>query len=192
MNKPTNKPKPKTAISIKQLFRERMGREGHAAEFRAAVKKVMQLRNLKYGQAVPEAMRNMGYEGPERERQHEREWIQGMDVERAMCYLPPSASPEVENDWVLAHPALNRKNLTDNNGKVEIKAWDLFFAPHGRCPSMRSANKLIAWANDSKEMRSHLAAGIKKTETTAEKGKPSDEVKDDGLAEVERLLNEVM
>jgi hypothetical protein len=199
----TAKKKPKSqtgAISIKQLFRERMGREGKSAELKAAVKAVMKERNLKYGQAIPEAMRRMGYEGPEKERQHEREWIQGMDYERAMCYLPKSATPEVENNWVKSHPAMTRKNLAsrddgtiDADGRVKISACDLFFAPHGRCPSMGAAVKLVTWANNSKALDTNLAAGVKKSEQSdgGEAAAKSETVKDDGIEELKRLLDEV-
>jgi hypothetical protein len=193
MTKPAKKPKPSTQVSIKRLFAERMRREGKDREWKACIKKIQTEQNLQYSQAYVKAMPLMGYEGPERERQHEREWIQGMDVERAMCYLPPMSTPEVENNWVLAHPALNRKQMSDD-GKVKIAAWDLFFAPHGRCPSMRAANKLIAWANDSKEMRANLAAGVKKSETNdgSKTAKEAETLEDDGLEELKRLLGEVV
>lgn len=51
-----------------------MKREGKAKEFRAAVRRICQEQNLKYGPAQWIAMRELGYTTPKRERELAKEY----------------------------------------------------------------------------------------------------------------------
>lgn len=185
--------KPTKPVAYTKLFAERMQREGRLGEFRKRIKQLGDTEGLKYGQAFRKLMPEFGYEGAQKERELERQWIAGLDYERAMAFLPDSAPADVETQWVKSHPAMVRKIFSDNpEEKIRLTSADLYFAPHGRCPSKAAAVMLARLANSDKAIDANLAAGVKKAvmgEASAS-AKQDEAIVDDGLEEIRRMIKE--
>ena len=138
--------------TARQLFVERMKREGREAEWHATLKKVMDETGKKFGQAAPQAMREMGYEGPKEERKLYDEHLANLHktsaeralekevataredakvarFEQAVALLPNNAPKAVELAWIEAHPAMARKRrarlvpLWWDKGTLEDLCW---------------------------------------------------------------------
>ncbi|HLA83508.1 MAG TPA: hypothetical protein VJL29_01835 [Thermoguttaceae bacterium] len=157
----TSKKKAAKPPSIRKLFVERMRREGREAEWRAVLRSVMEETGRRFAQASGEAMRRMGYEGPQRERElyakhlaaegrsklrrqidREREAIirdrEDVALERAMKGLPASVNLDTELTWVATHPAVARKERGANDRQLRLTAEDVMGSRHERAPSMRA------------------------------------------------------
>jgi hypothetical protein len=65
--------------SVRKLFVERMKREGRGKEWFSTVKQVSKETGQRYGQAAWEAMRRLGYTGPEKERQLHQVFLENED-----------------------------------------------------------------------------------------------------------------
>lgn len=189
----TNRKRSK-GLSVRKMFYERMKREARSKEFHEILtRKKLEKGHHSYNLCVNETMREMGYLGPEEERELYAQWLSGhpdgkwIAFEAAISRLPATADQKVENDWVMAHPKLTRKLRGAET--VEITAEDLFDSAHGRCPSAAAANMLVIWANDSKKLNEKRATVMAKPEASS--GKDTEVVVDENLADVERLLKEM-
>ena len=139
--------------TARQLFVERMKREGREAEWHATLKKVMDETGKKFGQAAPQAMREMGYEGPKEERKLYDEHLANLhktSAERALEKEVATAREEAKVasfeqagagggewggwkngwvGWIEAHPAMARKRrarlvpLWWDKGTLEDLCW---------------------------------------------------------------------
>lgn len=198
--------------SVRQLFVKRMHREGRDKEWYATVRKLQEETGKQFGQIAGEAMRLMGYEGPEQEREIERRYQEeiarrtkttgeilreeiraeraAQNFEEAVAMLPDKAAIQDEMDWIRAHPAMARKaRQKDKTKDVNIEVDDILTAPHGKAPSKSAVYALQHWANCPHEFFKQLLGEHKKiTEETAAKNAAS---KDVGISEIERLLDEV-
>lgn len=203
---------PEAKDTVRKLFVERMKRDGRGDEWHAVVKKLMADTGKQFGSVVWEAMRQMGYEGPDRERELHAEHLKNLDrsaqerrrleerteiiqerivesFDEAMRMLPDTASPADEIDWIRAHPAMARKSrITKGDDHVMISAEDILMPPHGRAPSKSAASALQHWANHPIEFFKLLLTEHKKKTDGDGSGKMETE---EDLDEVERLLKEV-
>jgi len=193
--------------TVRKLFVERMRREGRGEEWTATLKQVMNETGKKYGQTVGEAMRRMGYEGPERERQLHREFLengektklqrqidqerqqirgerQAEDFEEAVRLLPVTASDSAELDWIRAHPAMLRLAWqSDKTKPIILTAEDIL-----RAPSQAAVRELAHWANHPDKFFEMLLSEDSQAADVAQRTTTD---KDMGLDEVCRLLEQV-
>jgi hypothetical protein len=204
-----------------QLFLNRIFREGRwdlwekaLAEVKIAMgpeppKEDMSARMMHAKKIKEEARKRMGFVSSDHERTLDRAYRdecsrkaveQGLpdyskagscqSFDNALKLLPVRADPQAENEWILAHPAIARKSrLTDNTKPIVINGHDLLNADHGRCPSRAAANKLQYWANKPEKVFEALTSPVKKG--GGDVGPDAEEVSDENLFEVERLLKEV-
>ncbi len=209
-----------TGNTTPNKFRDRMMREGRWDEWaktkeqvsseeptfpRDAPKHIHAQRGAKI---IRETMKRMGYISAEHENSLYRAWKDQRDrddtikangptstattFDKALIGLPANADEGVENKWVRAHIALTRKQRQDDDTKkIRITGEDIINAAHGPCPSREAANKLQYWANHPQEVFKNLAVPMKNN-AEGEASKETDVVEDVELAEVERLLKEVM
>lgn len=207
---PTNQKAP----TPRSLFVERMRREGREKEWFETVKKVMTDENKRWGQAAPVAMKLMGYETPDKERQlhaeyqktahltvgqkilkeemsEVREVSRIMDFEEAVRLLPDRCSIQEEIEWIRSHPAMVRMNRNrDKTKEVLIDANDILRAPHGKAPSKASVYQLQHWANHPNKFYEMLLSEQKKGMEEGSSTSTSKK-KDVGLSEIEAILKEV-
>ena len=192
-------------MDVRAKFQERMKREGREAEWLAVMKSVRTETGLKFGQAIWEAMKRMGYQGADVENRLYNEYLDAQkakedadlreklglinqEFEEALKTLPQRADYQAENDWILAHVAMTRRSILPPGQPVRITASDILHADHGPCPSRAAGIKLQHWANKPDEVYKNLAGVVKKP---AGDGETTKEEYDEDLAEVERLLKEV-
>jgi hypothetical protein len=199
--------------SVRKLFVERMKREGRGQEWRTVIKQVMQDTGKRYSQAIWEAMRKMGYIGPEKEhqlhdefqakgqktklqrqideeRQQIREELMTESFEQVMKTLPNKAPISVEIDWIVAHPAMARRvRESDKTKNILITPEDILFAPHGPAPSKSAVVTLQHWAMFPQQFfKEILDEHLKHSEdfpTT------QDKQESDGLEEIEKMLKQI-
>lgn len=200
-------------MPVSQKFCDRMKREGRSKEWHAAVKKVMADTGKGYGAAKWDAMRAMGYTTPaaehalyadyvktqyksklrvqiETEQEEIKEERKITDFEEAVRQLPPKASVREELDWIRSHAAMSRYHRSKDKSKsIEISASDVLYADHGPAPSRAAAHALVYWANNPTRFYELLMSEDKKS--TEEAGARAGGSRDVGLAEVERMLNEI-
>ena len=199
--------------SVRKLFVERMKREGRGNEWSTVIKQVMENTGKRYGQAIWEAMRKMGYIGPEKEHQlHEefqangqksnlqrqideerlqiREEIMTENFEQAVRTLPDKAPVSVEIDWLVAHPAMARwARETDKSKNILITPEDILFAPHGPAPSKSAAIALQHWVTFPQQFfKEILDEQIRQSEEVRIR---QDEQESEGLEEIEKLLKQI-
>lgn len=200
--------------TVAKLFVDRLTREGRAKEWQETLATVQRETGKRFSQAKPEAMRRCGYKGPDHERGLHDAWLMSQKAEQAaeieqrveqrvgevedsrsfedaLKHLPLSADSAVENEWVLAHPALSRKTRSKNADEpVVITSADLLEANHGRCPSAAAANKLVHWANNPAKVFENLAIVMKKSDG-ADSARNDGYIEDPGIEEIERLLKAI-
>lgn len=200
---PAGKP---SKMTVRRMFVDRMGREGRGKEFAEAVKKVMQETGSRYSPAAWEAMRRLGYAGPEKEKalyhahlmsvvapdiqaaEQRLSAAQDLDeFERAVRLLSEKASVTVEIAWIRAHPAMSRAARANKN--IELTAEDILHAPHGPAPSQGAARDLQYWCNHQPKFYEMLMSEQKKQTEQDEARRNT--IRDTGLDEVEQLLLEV-
>ena len=112
----------------------------------------------------------------------------------AMRSLPPTGDLDVEMQWVAAHPAMSRRDRSDDDEKILITRHDILKAPHGPAPSRRAVQSLQHWVNDPREFQRILLAEYKEEKkklSSSAKGDTSEEVLDD-LEEAERILHQYL
>jgi hypothetical protein len=200
--------------SVCTLFVARMKHEGRHDEWKQTLVDVQAETGQGFGQARWEAMRRMGYVGPDDERQKHASLITGQQIkqvtvqngvpdgigevpgaitfEDALNELPTEADPRVEIAWIRNHPAMARKaRSSDSAQPVIISAADILNPSHGGAPSRAAAIQLQNWAENPTEFNKQFAGLVKKTDG-GDTGKDLDIVVDDGLDEVRRLLKEVV
>lgn len=201
-------PKPPTPS---KLFHARMIREGRDKEYHAKLKAVME-QGINYGTASWRVKMEMGYAGPAGEKKLAAEHAQTLHLssaqvaqakekvvvqqqralsafERAVAGLPNTATRDSEIEWLRAHAAMTRMNLSPDGKRVFITIDDLLHAAHGPCPSKAAATQLAHWVNQpDKFFEMILSVDKKRGESD-----PEDEgvVKDLGIADVERLIREI-
>lgn len=205
--------KPPKKKSPKVLFIERMRREGRGKEFHANLKRIQAETGKGYAHASYQAVVEMGYKGPAEERAIHEKYLQNLhktaaeiqrgeeqeamweeqavhDFESAMRSLPNTAPPQVELDWVRAHPAMMRKNRSNDQMKMlTLDVNDILSPPHGKAPSKSAVAALQHWVNHPIEFfKSVLSEHKKLTEADEAKAQAS---KDVGVEEIERLLDEI-
>lgn len=190
------------------MFGERMKREGRGDEWRSRVKQVMGEQGKTASAAQNIVMREMGYEGPARERELWDEYVASLhktgtqveaerkeaaqapirrmqSFEAAMAALPPTAGPQEELDWVRAHPAMNRfYHRTDKTKDVILTADDIVNAP-----SKSAAQALQHWVNHPSEFWKQLLGEQKKQTDNNGPGAGSTGP-DMGIQEIESLLKQ--
>lgn len=204
----------KNEPSIRELFVERMKREGREAEWHEKVKSKQTETGKGFSAASWVVMREMGYTLPEVERalhaeyeknlhltsaqkemkenlQEIREEIRVQTFEEAMAKLPANASVQVELKWIAAHPAMTRLDRANDKTKSILIDWnDILHAPHGAAPSRAAANMLQHWVNRPGEFHKQMLSEQKKAEDAAGNSAQHAE-SDEDLAEVRHLLSQV-
>lgn len=198
--------------SARVMFVERLRREGREAEWYRMVKDVCAELNVRFSQGSGEAMRRLGYEGPEKEkalyREHQaslkhnelarfvaentKEWNKELrmnDFEQACSGLPATSDPAKEMDWVGAHPAMMRVYDLPPEKKVKVDANDILNAPHGPAPSKRAVVLLRQYVDCPRKFFDQWVSESKK----AKGGDQAEEISDTApeVAEIEALLNEL-
>lgn len=206
---PEKKTRPETT---RCLFVKRMHREGRDKEWYATVRKLQEETGKGFNEIAGEAMRMMGYQGPDEERAIEaarqqkvarltkttgdvlREEIRAeraaSNFEEAVAMLPDKAPVQEEMDWIRAHPAMGRKaRQPDKTKDIIISVDDILTASHGKAPSKSAVYALQHWCNCPHEFYKQLLGEHKKmSEESAAKNAAA---KDVGISEIERLLSEV-
>lgn len=201
--------------SVEQMFKDRMLREKRWPEWEQAkldAKSACTLpqetvtEKIARGKAITaDAMKRCGFISRDHEKATYRAFnsfterqevarvtgTQSRTFDMALKELPIKADPQIENDWVMAHPAIARKSRNEDQSKrVIITGDDILHADHGPCPSRAAANKLQYWANNPQKAFEALTMPMKKGDG-GEGGRDGDVVEDVELAEVERLLKAV-
>jgi len=210
MTPPTDGTKKPRSRRAEHNFKDRIAREGRLDEFYARLKELKALNDVaevKVNMRVTwlRAAREFGYQGAK-----ENKIAEGMaksleqvivdrvapsraqkEFEESVAELPPAADPNMENEWVTAHPAISRKTrMKDSVERVHITRADLMQARHGKCPSARAANKLQYWANKPDEAFKNLAV-MMKSASGSDADKEADIIRDPTLDEIEKMLEEV-
>lgn len=194
-------------------FKERMRREGRIKEFAELQRKLRDEEHLQSTPAQWRAMRMMGYESADKERELEQDFIDNchktakqreveklsaeraalyktMDFEGAVATLPDTASSQVEIDWIRAHPAMSRlARQKDKTKDVVLDIDDVVKVSHGVAPSKSAVHALQHWANHPTEFYKSLMSEQKKATEGVSGGSSS--AGSDDFSEVERLLMEV-
>ena len=197
--------------SVRKLFVERMRREGREQEWHTTVKAVMEETGKRFGQAAWEAMRRMGYEGPEKERQLHQEFLkkgqksklrQQIDREReeireekseedfawAIRMLPDKAPASTEIDWIRTHPAMIRRTRRNSLKDILITPEDILCAPNGVAPSKAAVSALQHWANCPHEFFKQVLGERTKLPEETRSSRYEDEP---GSQEIRRLLGQI-
>jgi hypothetical protein len=198
--------------TVRALFVERMKREGREKVWYTTVKQVMQETGKKYGQVAWEAMRRMGYEGPDKERQLYQEYLEDgeksklqrqIDAERlrirdkqiteefeqAVLTLPDKAPISVEIDWISAHPAMFRRaREKDKTKNILLTPEDILFTTHGPAPSRAAVVALQHWINFPLQFHKEILSEQIKHKEDREATKVNEDM---GLEDVKRLLQQV-
>ncbi len=208
------KEKPKRLTVTKKFFM-RMDREGRYKDFRARMREMKKENGKGWGQNQWVVMKEFGYAGPESEHKLHAQWeaseaakieqvvqekvdtivekvVATRTFEEALSTLPLKADTQIENDWILAHPAMARKARQKNNLEpILISADDILTADHGPAPSRAAAIKLQHWANKPDELYKALTGAVKKTADgkDADKDESADEVED--FSDIDRILKEM-
>lgn len=194
--------------SPRAMFVERMKREGRGAEWHSGVKRIMAEQGKTAHQAECILMKEMGYEGPAKERELWQTFVESLHksseritaerveaeqapirrmqtFEAAMLQLPPTASAQEELDWVRAHPAMNRfYHRTDKTKDVILTADDIVSAP-----SKSAAQALQHWVNHPSEFWKQLLGEQKKQTDNGGAG-GAGASGDIGISEIEALLKQ--
>jgi hypothetical protein len=193
---------------------ERIKREGRFEEWKQTVATVQTETGHAFGQARWEAMRRMGYVGPDEERAQHAKWLAGEQAktdhaatqvaqaqaalvdcdesfEAALATLALRADRQVENDWIMGHSALTRRaRSADKDEPVRLTADDILRPSHGPSPSRAAAIRLQLFVHDPGELSKAMTAPVKKDDGI-DSGRESELIEDKGLDEVRRLLGEV-
>lgn len=204
---------PEKRKSPTRLFTERMEREGRGIEFRDRVRARMVAEGKDWNQVSSHVMYEMGYLGPKYERELEnlrlarQEAATKRTIEETLCgqvlaeaslsafedavaTLPPTANPDVEVEWVRAHPAMSRLNrLPEGTTRVEITAEDVLLVSHGKAPSRSAVNLLCDAASRPDKFWDKWLAGKRKTDPAAVGAAQT--VADDGLVSVRDYLGQL-
>lgn len=194
--------------SPRSMFVERMKRDGRGDEWHRRVKEVMASQGKTFHQACCVVMKEMGYEGPDKERELWQTFVESLHktserieaerveseqapirrmltFEAAMMQLPPTASAQEELDWVRAHPAMNRfYHRTDKTKDVILTADDIVSAP-----SKSAAQSLQHWVNHPSEFWKQLLGEQKKQNDPGNNG-AGGAGSDMGIQEIEALLKQ--
>jgi hypothetical protein len=195
------KPKKPKMIHVKKLFRQRMQREGREPEYEALIKAIQAERGIGYGQAQQQAMHKLGYPGPKEERALAAAWEAEQrsvaeeqvrhTFEEALSKLPPVADRLTELNWIRSHPAISRVARSVNGQSILVTYADVMETSLGPAPSQAAARELQYWANNNEKFyTSYLKTELKKTAAAAE-GDGSEKNRDPGVAEIERVLQEM-
>jgi hypothetical protein len=192
------------------LFVERMKREGREKEWFETVKRLQEETKKGFSPAANEAMRLMGYESPDKERELHAQHLstlhrsaadvqrgkeqdemwrdqEAYDFDAAVRSLPDKAAVQDEIDWIRAHPAMTKKDRSKDALKIiEVDVNDIMCPPHGKAPSKSAVIALQHWVNHPIEFfKSVLSEHKKATESDGGRGSA---LKDVGLEEVEDML----
>lgn len=209
-----------SAPTANQMFLDRMLRENRwqeweaarAADYTAVIgpkppEGVPLAEKINYGRLrTIEAKKRCGWLSDQHERATHRAYVghtareselkaggrvaSARTFDEALKLLPVKADPQVENDWVMAHPAIARKSrMEDQSQRVIINGTDLLEADHGPCPSRAAANKLQYWSNKPEKAFEALTMPMKRPD--GGDSRDGEVVEDMELAEVQRLLKEV-
>lgn len=200
--------------TCRQLFVERMKRSGREKEWYDRIREAQEKTGKTFNQVAGSVMKDMGYEGPVKERGIHLEYMRTRhkssakleteakvaeiaaerlieDFESAVASLPDTASAEVELNWIRGHPAMSRKHRTrDKTKDILVTVEDVVGTPrYARAPSKSAVNALQHWCNYPTEFHKALVSEQKKqTEQSGPGGRASG---GDDFSEVERLLMEV-
>lgn len=142
--------------------------------------------NLRY---MDEAIARAQNPTPKRAKRDKLTSLDQAAFDEAYASLPDTANQQEEWDWVRVHPAMmyaDRMAAKDTT-KVIIRAEDILDPPHGCAPSKAAVSLLQCWVNNAKEF--HKLYLTKKTTADTKSGEV---VADPDIAEVERLLKEVL
>jgi hypothetical protein len=190
----------------RSLFRQRMQRDGRERELDKLIAKYRE-EGKSRRQAIYAAMREMGYEGADKERAYEGRAIadammnrrrqklrdgqkrhyrrmKNKALDEVMDTLKPNAPPEQEMDWVLSHRKLFHASLqADDDDPVKLTADDIRNAPS------QAAVTMLATAIKNPDGWMEKKRDANKAKTSAGSGGDDDnsDVVDD-LSEVERML----
>jgi hypothetical protein len=191
----TDKPKKK---DVRTLFVERMKREGREKEWLAAIRGVRERTGKKHGQCVFEAMKLLGYEGPEKEREYEAAYSAKL-VEHVPASdsnlmeirerLPDRAPYEAEINWILSNKAMFRRARNRTKAEDVIVTLAEVLGPP-KCPSKAALTMLQICVNQPSEFVKRYLESMKKS-ATDDKGASVEEVADPSLDEITQMLEEV-
>jgi hypothetical protein len=194
------KPKKPGKVHVKKLFRQRLEREGRGAEYEALIKAIQAEKGIGYGQAQHMAMHKLGYPGPKEERALADKWASEQQAvaeekvrhtfEEALSKLPPVADRLTELNWIRSHPAITRVARSVNGQAILVTYADVMETSLGPAPSQAAARELQFWANNNEKFyTSYLKTELKKTAAGVEG--ESEKNRDPGVAEIERVLQEM-
>lgn len=190
--------------SVQWKFRERMKREGRIEEYERILAEV-QDQGKKYGVALWETMKRMGYTDSDEENRIYRIWENAQqerlagdrdaadraDFDRIFRGLPDKCPTEAELDWIRSHPAmLVKARHVNEDSRVVLRAADLC-PGHGPAPAKSAVIALQNWANKPAEFFKILLGEQKKKTDSGGGEEAAGVVVDTELSEVERMLKEV-
>jgi hypothetical protein len=199
--------------TVRAMFVERMKRDGRDKEWYAKVKEVRAATGKPFNAAAWQAMKEMGYEGPEKEKALYREYQETLHLtseqkslakereaineerriesfEEAMKTLPDEAPPADEIRWQRTHPVMLRRSRDKNKIQdILLTADDILYPINGKAPSKAAVIELQYWVNHPTKFYEQLMGERKKTMEGSDTNTPA--TKDAGLPEIERLLDEV-
>lgn len=173
------------AEEARQLFRQRMEREGRLDEYDGRIAVERELGKSRR-QATYAAMREMGYKNAETERRlyrtalargmldrrrenlrthqkRRRKKMRDKELDQEFDKLPDNASNKVELAWVRSHPKMMHAVLARLEGvngeeadRIKLTVEDITSPSNGHCPSKSAFTMLGSWLEDPKEFRKQL------------------------------------
>lgn len=196
--------------SYMKMFVDRMKFEGRGQEWKEAVKAALEKQKADgkprhLWSAQHEAKRNMGYPGPQKERelylqrqgefhlsseQKEKRAVKAVKAavkavktfEQAVAALKENAADQVELDWIRAHPAMARAARDPDKKHVTISVDDIQNAP-----SRSAVWALQHWVNHTTKFYESVMSEQKKREDGG--GSHGDFDRDMPLNEAKRILS---
>jgi len=120
------------------------------------------------------------------------------ELVRAIADLPPTASYEVEFDWIRSHPAIMRLCFsTDATAKISLTIDDVVNSPNGKPPSQAAVYQLMNSINQQATMvKTIYSKMLKANDDLSNKqlkgggGSEWDNADDEDIAKLEKYLVE--
>jgi len=197
--------------TVRQMFLQRLEGEGRIKEWYQKLREYQKRTKERFSQASWVVMREMGYTTPDAERRLYAEWQaregksrmqlqiakeraeireeqRGETFAEAVKQLPDHALRSVELAWIHAHEAMHRLNRAKDKTKpILLTPEDVLRPAHGPAPSKAAVNSLQHWVNHPHEFFKTM------DRKAGEEGGPAEEERAaEDLAEVERILKEVV
>lgn len=181
------------AQEARRMFLTRMDNEGRRKEYEKRLAEYMSETGKRWSDASWAVMREFGYGGLAREKflleQSSKGGLDPRDFGTVVASLPVQTPKGVSAfDWIAAHPAMKR--LDETKRRVELTVEDVLDSPSGPAPSQAAVSALSQYANAPDLFWKKWI----EVQATLEKKVVADsaqEAEDEGVVDVERMLNEV-